>query len=790
MKPKLAFVLGYGASPLSTLRRILAEEASVLDFDWVAVSDSACEAELEFIKEAASVFVYSHDLPERVVEALRSHRGKVVAIGQLYAHLSTVSSEVVGRAYAFYTTGGEGNLRKLVRVMVNLAGANVEVGEVEEVPWHGVYHPKLGLFMRLKAYLESYPHSSKPLVGVLFPRSWWLYGRCDPVNRLVEALEAQGLGVVSAFTYGFRSQSGLGCTKEDTLREFFFLNDKPVVDALVNFCSFFLLDHGSSSSWLRFKVVSGVELLKRLGVPILQVVTSSYRSVEEWLKSEQGIDYLSQIYYVVMPEVDGLIEPIYAVGAVATPLGVKEYCSYGEHLNYIARRVKRWVELRRKEPGERKVAIVLINPPCKGLEASVAVGAGLDVPESVVRTLWELRRQGYCVGEELPNSGEELVRMIMERKAISEFRWTTVDEIVKRGGAAAFVDAGAYLKWFEELPARVREEMTKEWGDPRDVLEGKVSRELVGMVYDGKFVVPGLFFGNVFITVQPKFGCVGPVCDGRVCRILHNPIIPPPHQWLAVYRWITREFGADLVLHFGTHGFLEFRPGKGVGLSPECWPEISIDDAPHLYVYIVSNPMEGVIAKRRGYAELIDHLYPPMAMANVLDELDDLLNQYAKAKQLGEHARVKVLYEKLLEAAKKHNVPLSRPEDLERTIEDLHRYVDLVRGSQINVGLHTLGNPPKEQRKLAEYVVTAMSYDSYHSPSIKRVLAEHLGLDYEELRKEPMSFNEKFNATNREVLEKLHSIAVNVLEKLISLNSSEPELVSKLVEEEVSNAFG
>ncbi len=790
MKPRVAFIIGYGASPLPTLRKVLEEEAKALSFEGIAVSNATCEAELDFIRSADVVFVYSHELPPSVVEALENHGGKIVALSGPYAHLSSIPGEVLAKASAFYTTGGEGNLRKLVRLMVKLAGVDIEVGEVEDVPWHGIYHPQLGVFTKLQDYLNLYPYANRPLVGILFPKSYWLYGQTEPVSKLIEVLEQEGLGTIPVFTYGYRSSFNcLGYTKEDSIHEFFFMDDKPVIEALVNLYFFFLLDHGPNSEQ-QFKEARGIELLKRLGVPIIQVVTSFYRSVEEWLRDKQGVDYLTQVYCVIMPEVDGLIEPIYAVGSVVNSLGVKEHHSYKEHLQYIARRVKHWVKLKLKKPEERKIAIVLINPPCKGLEANVAVGLGLDVPESVVKLLWELKRQGYDVGDELPKSGEELVRMIMERKAISEFRWTSVDEIVKLGGAVAFVDAETYSDWFKELSPKVKEEMVKEWGDPHDVLAGRVSKELVGMVYDGKFVVPGLLFGNVFITTQPKFGCAGPVCDGRVCRILHNPTIPPPHQWLAVYRWITRVFRADVVLHFGTHGYLEFRPGKGVGLSPECWPEITIDEVPHLYVYVVSNPMEGVIAKRRSYAALVDHLYPPMTMANVLDELDDLLNQYARAKQLGEHARAKVLYEKLLEAARKHNISVERPEDAEKTIEGIHRYVDLIKGSQVNLGLHVFGNPPRDPRRLSEYVVTAMSYDSHYSPSIKRVLAEYLGLDYDELRKEPMKINRRYGAPNREVLDKLHSVAVNVLEKLISLGSSEPDLVVKLVEEEVTKTLG
>ena len=197
--------------------------------------------------------------------------------------------------------------------------------------------------------------------------------------------------------------------------------------------------------------------------------------------------------------------------------------------------------------------------------------------------------------------------------------------------AVDFVSLDEYLNWFKELPEDLRAKIEKDWDKPEDVLTGKLDKALVGMVYKGRFVIPGVIFGNVFITPQPKFGCAGARCDSKTCRILHDPTIVPPHQWWAVYRWITRKLKADLIVHFSTHGYLEFRPGKSIGLSPSCVPEASLDDVPNLYVYVVSNPMEGVIAKRIGYATLIDHLYPPMTMAEVLDELDSLLNQYSRA---------------------------------------------------------------------------------------------------------------------------------------------------------------
>ena len=102
--------------------------------------------------------------------------------------------------------------------------------------------------------------------------------------------------------------------------------------------------------------------------------------------------------------------------------------------------------------------------------------------------------------------------------------------------------------------------------------------------------------------VQPKRGCFGARCDGQVCKILHDPDCPPPHQYLATYHWIEDIFGADVIVQVGTHGNLEFLPGKGVGLSEECFPDVVTGDVPFLYVYNADNPPEGTIAKRRGYA--------------------------------------------------------------------------------------------------------------------------------------------------------------------------------------------
>lgn len=147
-----------------------------------------------------------------------------------------------------------------------------------------------------------------------------------------------------------------------------------------------------------------------------------------------------------------------------------------------------------------------------------------------------------------PESGKALIEEIMNKKALSEFRWTTVEEIVSKGGALALVEVEEYLEWFEELPEKTRERMILAWGNPPGEYKNGIPP---AMVYEGKIVITGVKFGNVVVCVQPKRGCAGPRCDGQVCKILHDPDVPPPHQYIATYKWLSRKFKAHAIVHVG-----------------------------------------------------------------------------------------------------------------------------------------------------------------------------------------------------------------------------------------------
>jgi cobaltochelatase CobN len=255
----------------------------------------------------------------------------------------------------------------------------------------------------------------------------------------------------------------------------------------------------------------GSELLARLGVPVLQPVVSSHLSPEEWAESTQGLG-ADIAWSVALPEFEGVIEPL-LLGAMQrredpeTRVLLEERVPVPERCRKLARRVLGWARLRRTPRAERKVSFILHNNPCASVEASVGGAANLDSLESVARILAAMRDAGYAVTP--PESGKELIETIMARKAISEFRWTTVEEIVAKGGALTLLPLEEYGRWWREFPPQVRERVAGVWGDPPGQAKDGVPP---AMVHDGRIVVTGVAYGNATVGVQPKRGCAGPRC--------------------------------------------------------------------------------------------------------------------------------------------------------------------------------------------------------------------------------------------------------------------------------------
>ncbi|CAD6491550.1 MAG: CobN/Magnesium Chelatase [Candidatus Argoarchaeum ethanivorans] len=662
---------------------------------------------------------------DSVIEELESVNVPIISFGHdpSYWQLSTVPLKVVVTVNAYHLYGGEENIVNMLRYIgKDVLGLDYEFDPPAETMWQGIYHPRAEqAFESVKEYLEWYKPEKRHAIGMLFHRTYWTNGDLEVIDAMIRELEAE-FDVIPAFCYGM-GDSETGAKSGGEIVEDFFMY--PVkIDALVNLQSIFYTGDSEES----------VSALKKLNIPVFHPLTI-YRDTEEaWMKGSQGMSSSEVAWSVAMPEFEGAIEPL-IVGVPRTEeehgTEFERHASIDERLKKIVRRIKKWIDLEDTPKPKRRVAFILHNSPCTSVEATVGAGAHLDTLESVARILRAMKEAGYAV--DVPENGKSLIGNIIDHKAISEFRWTTIDEIVSKGGALAMVTKDEYIEWFDTLKADVRKRMCDAWGNPPGEAKDGVP---AAMIYDGKIVVTGVRYGNAVVCVQPKRGCAGSRCDGTVCKILHDPEVPPPHQYMATYRWIEKTFGADVIIHVGTHGNIEFLPGKSVALSERCYPDIAIGDMPHLYIYNSDNPPEGTIAKRRSYATLIDHMQTVMTESGLygdLKELEDQIAEYNKTK-ISDKARAHALEHIIIDLLTNTNLTeelkldklLKAGAPFDRIMDKAHRAITKVYNTQIPDGMHIFGENPKGDQKI-EFVNSILRYDS----EMRKLVLDLLGMDIE-----------------------------------------------------------
>jgi len=628
--------------------------------------------------------------------------------------LSTVEPEVVATVYRYIFNSGRDNIGNMLRYLVHhLFDQAITFEPPKDMPWQGIYHPAADQVFHdtvsyvawYEKYLRKAPGS---FVGILYSRSAWATGNLDIEHSLIVALEERGIGVVPVFLYALKDPGVGNLSGVEVIERFMLRDNKPLVSGIIKLTSFFL---GHTRSEINSAdAPSGVELMKRLNLPIFCPVISYYKNEEQWLQDPIGLGR-QVAWSIAMPEFEGVIEPM-IVGASRGITNPEEefYEAISDRIECFADRVSRWMSLRKKPNNEKKVAFILHSNPCASVEATVGGGAHLDTLESVADLLKRLKQEGYEV--EPPTDGKELIENIMNKKAISEFRWTTTDEIVAKGGVLAKISKERYEEWFNELPEKTRTRMAEAWGNPPGEEKDGIP---AAMVHAGEILVTGVRYGDAVVCVQPKRGCAGAKCDGQVCKILHDPDVPPPHQYVATYKWLSSDFKADAIVHVGTHGNLEFLPGKATGLSSACLPDIGIDTIPHLYIYNADNPPEGTIAKRRSKAVLVDHMQTVMVKGELygdLDQVDRLLEEYERFHDT-EPARTHTIQHMITEQAKNLNlldgIELTHA-NFKDHINDLHNALQTLKNMHIPKGMHTFGRLP-EVEKLGDFVHAIARFD-------------------------------------------------------------------------------
>ncbi|MFN4898026.1 MAG: magnesium chelatase subunit H [Burkholderiales bacterium] len=514
----------------------------------------------------------------------------------------------------YWLGGSDDNVLNMVRHLIDRGAdgarkslrGKVKVEVPVDYPEVGVYHPRMAGRFSEDAHALPLPTGIpvKGTVGVLLLRSYLLSGNAGHYDGVIAALESKGLRVIPAFAAGLDSRPAID--------EFFMKNGQVCVDAVVSLSGFSLVGGPAYND-----AKAAEEVLAKLDVPYVAAHPVEFQTLDQWGGSDRGLLPVESTIMVAIPELDGSTSPMVFGGrpgaAGVTCNGCHHACTFGESNTaqdmhscperaiMLAARVSKMVALKRSERKERNVAIVLFNfPPNAG---NIGTAAFLSVFESLWYTLTAMKAQGYQV--DVPGSVDELREALLYGNAAQHGADANVH---------ALISADDHVKrerWLKEIEAQ--------WGPApgRQLSNGS------------SIFVLGKKFGNVLVSVQPSFGY-----EGDPMRLLFEKCLAPTHAFSAFYRYLREDFKAHAVLHFGTHGALEFMPGKQSGMSGTCWPDRLIDDLPNVYLYASNNPSEGAIAKRRSGATLISYLTPPIAQAGLYKGLNELKSSLERWRSL------------------------------------------------------------------------------------------------------------------------------------------------------------
>lgn len=635
----------------------------------------------------------------------------------LYRYMFRQSDEDYAIVRKFQEIGGDENqYGTAVWALNTFDGLSLEIPEAVMPMAEGVYNPDSEA-MTLSEGISKLKRDGRPIIGVLFHQRYWLVHNTQAIDVLIRHIEKRGAEVLPIFVTTHENPiiGSIGIRR--VIDDHLIKGGKPIVDCIVNTMGFsqtVVSNPGSGEQ------ISEDNFFARLDVPVLQAVTL-YDSPKKWLESPLGLDSADIAMGVVCPEFDGQIDTVPYGGPVIDDTGVLRQVAVEDRCEMIADTAYRWAMLRHRPNTEKRIAIIIyMYPPRQDLAGG---GYGLDTMQSVSDMLRRFSESGYSL-DWLPKDGRELVDRLLEG-VTNDDRWATDRQL--RDKAVDFVTLEQYLGWFSQLSDSVKERWNYAWGEP----PGKEH------VLDGKFLLPGIMNGNIFIGFQPDRGKTS-------TESYHDPNTAPPHQYLAFYRWLRDVWGADGVVHIGTHGTLEWLPGKGSGLSKDCDPDIILGNLPNVNPYIIDNPGEGMQAKRRSYCVITTHMIPAMMRSGGYDEMDEMesiVQSYIKAKEYRQSDKLPSILERMKEGCIRLNIQNDlglddSAEGIEEKVDALYDYILEIKDAMIKDGLHILGEIPVGKR-MEETVYTLIRYRNNRIPSVREIVAKDRGLDINDLVSDP-----------------------------------------------------
>jgi cobaltochelatase CobN len=554
------------------------------------------------------------------------------------AELSTISPDLAQTIWRAFEAGGAGNVGRLFEWIER---------RIDRYPAAAPPEPESVLaFGLFAAACRSAKHDA-PLAIIVFYRAYVLAGDVAPIVALADALSSRGARVLAAYASSLKDGAAAAWLADLLARE------RP--DVVINTTAF------------AARTDREVSPLEAADAPILQAFHVG-ASRASWEKDRRGLGGADLAMNVVLPEIDGRI--------VTRPISFKDEAPRSESLEFtrlihrpepsriefVADLALAWARLRRLPRGRRKLACIVSDYPAKTGRAGYAVG--LDTPASLAAIAARLKVAGYAI--DAIEDANFFFRRLAEAPPASSL---------------SLVD---YQAGFAELPAPLREAVVSAWDRPEEdpLFEG------------GAFRFRAVRLGAMIVAVQPDRGRV----ENRKAEY-HDPYQPPRHGYIAFYLWLRRQERIDAVIQLGTHGTLEWLPGKAVALSEACAPEALLGATPLIYPFIVNNPGEAAQAKRRTSAVIVGHLTPPLTTAGSagdLSEFEDLFDEYASAHQM-DPKRASLLARTILERAVETGLAAesgaaSVPE--EDALAKLDAWLCDIKDMRIADGLHVFGSAP------------------------------------------------------------------------------------------------
>jgi cobaltochelatase CobN len=639
------------------------------------------------------------------LQALQKARKPVFAVGAIDDSLRELGVRDDKTIQAYHAEGGVENIGNMLRYILRTSfGSQVSVAPVHAMPEAGLYDVLANRTVGgWDDYVRGYAHHKPgaPWIAVPFYRASLVAGQTLPLAAIVARLEASGYNVVPVFGYPY--ETPLKLLLDET--------GKSRVELIVA---------------LGMKVggtASVGSLLDQIGVPAINAITLSQQSYAQWQESKVGLDIIERTWQLAGAEAAGLIQPTVVasrerISDAQTGLAYVEETPIAERIERLNERVAAWLALRKQANGDKRVAMIYFNYP----HGSETIGAAyLNVlPESLWQIVQRLKREGYRTGEALPASEGELQGEIQKwgnYPGKSKGDYMAGLKHLAESGQALLVPLSDYQQWFAKLPQPLRASIEQSWGKPEKA--PVLWRNTKGEAF---FVYPARRFGNVLMAPQP-----GRAWEQNLEK-LHNEVsMPPSHEYIAFYLWLQKDFNANAVMHIGTHGTQEWLTGKEAGLSDSDPTEALIGAMPNIYPYVMDDVGEGIQAKRRGMATIIDHMTPPFDVAGLnpdLRELGALLNDYRVAEQ-----KSPLLAASHLKAINRLAARSGVLKDMKKTelkseadMEGLEEYLDDTGNKLTPFGLHTFGvAPAAQQRNATARAVVSLDTTSTPEQKLKRI---------------------------------------------------------------------